>query len=62
MRKTWPSSKTERTLAFRSRASASDVPNGFSMITRTSAPSVCARPALPSASTITAKNSGAVER
>ena len=62
MRKTWRSEKTESTSALSARASASEVPNGFSMIARTSTSSDCARPAAPSAPTITGKNSGAVER
>ena len=43
-------------------ASASVVPNGFSMITRTSAPSRRFSPCSPSFSTINGKNIGAVER
>jgi hypothetical protein len=43
-------------------ASASVVPNGFSMITRTSAPSRSVSSWRPSASTMTGKNSGAVDR
>ena len=37
MRKTWFSSKIASTRRLSSRASSSVVPNGFSMITRTSA-------------------------
>ncbi len=62
MRKIWRSSNTDRTRSFSVRASCSDVPNGFSMTTRTSAPSRRARPYRPSFSTTTGKNSGAVER
>ncbi len=62
MRKTWDSSRTERTVLLSSCASASVVPKGFSMMTRTSAPSCSVSSCLPSACTITGKNSGAVER
>ncbi len=62
MRKTWRSSKTDRTRALSSRASCSDVPNGFSITQRTSASSRALRPWAPSCSTITGKNPGAVER
>ena len=62
MRKIWLSENTDRTWLLSSRASASEVPNGFSITARTSTCSDRASPAAPSASTITAKNSGAVER
>ena len=62
MRKTWRSSKTDRTISLSSRASASRVPNGFSMMTRTSASSASSRSCVPSALTMTGKNSGAVDR
>ena len=62
MRKTWSSSNTESTRALRSRASSSERPNGFSMITRTSASSRSARSCLPRQSTMTGKNIGAVDR
>ena len=64
MRKTWRSSKTDSTISLSSRASARRVPNGFSMITRTSAsPSArLSRPCSPSCLTMIGKNCGAVER
>ena len=62
MRKTCVSSKIASTRRLSSRASSSVVPNGFSMITRTSASSCCSSLASPSCSTITGKNSGAVDR
>ena len=62
MRKTWCSSKTDSTCRLSSTASSKVVPNGFSMITRTSAPSTRSRPCSPSLPTITGKNAGAVER
>ncbi len=62
MRKTWCSSKIASTRRLSSRASSSEVPKGFSMTTRTSAGSWWARPELPSASTITGKKLGAVDR
>ena len=62
MRKTWRSSKTDSTISLSSRASARCVPNGFSMITRTSAPSESLRLWAPSSLTMIGKNSGAVDR
>ena len=62
MRKTWRSRKTLETTSWSSRADARSVPNGFSMTTRTSAFSWRCSPASLSCSTITGKNSGAVER
>ena len=62
MRNTWVSSKIASTLRFSSRASPSVVPNGFSMISRTSPPSWWLSPELPRRSTMTGKNPGAVER
>ena len=62
MRKTCSSSKTDSTRPLSSRASSSERPNGFSMITRTSASSRSARSLRPSASMMTGKNVGAVER
>ena len=63
MRNTWRSAKTDSTWRLSSRASASDVPNGFSITTRTSAP---ARPWSPllarGGARRDAKNSGAVDR
>ncbi len=62
MRKTCSSPKTDSTRALRSRASSSERPNGFSMITRTSQPSWRASSRRPSASTMTGKNEGDVDR
>ena len=62
MRKTWRSLKTDSTRWLSSRASASVVPNGFSMTARTSEPSWRLSLCLPSCSMMTGKNSGAVER
>ena len=62
MRKTWVSSKIASTRRFSSRASSSVVPNGFSMIRRTSASSWWASFERPSSSTITGKKAGAVDR
>jgi hypothetical protein len=53
MRKTWCSSKTAAP-AVELAASASVVPNGFSMITRTSAPRAV-QPVPPSCSTMTGR-------
>ena len=62
MRKTWVSSSTSSTSLFSSRASFRFVPNGFSITTRTSAPSWWSSPCSPSLPTITGKKPGAVER
>ena len=62
MRKTCSSAKTPSTVLLSSWASSSVVPNGFSMTIRTSASSISSIPCSPSCSTITGKNSGAVER
>ena len=62
MRKTWDSSNTSSTRRLSSRADARSRPNGFSITTRVSACSQCCSLAVPSFSTITGKNSGAVER
>ena len=62
MRKTCFSSKTDSTWRLSCRASASVVPNGFSMTARTSAPGWWVSPCSPSCPTMTGKNSGAVDR
>ena len=62
MRKTWRSRNASETTFCSERADARSVPNGFSMITRTSAFGCRCSPACLSCSTITGKNSGAVER
>ena len=62
MRKTWDSANTSSTRRLSSRADARSWPNGFSITTRVSACSQRCRLADPNFSTITGKNSGAVER
>ena len=62
MRKTWCSSKTDSTCRLSSTRLLQVVPNGFSMMTRTSASSTRFRPCSPRLPTITGKNVGAVER
>src|ERR671933_117330 len=62
MRKTWCSSKTDRTSWLSCWASASVVPNGFSMIKRTSAPSRRSSPRSPGLATITGKDGRVVRR
>ncbi len=62
MRKTWRSRKTECTTSCSARADSRSVPNGFSITARTSACSWWCRPFSLSASVMTPKNSGAVER
>ena len=62
MRNTCVSSNIASTVRFSSRASSRLVPKGFSMIRRTCECSWWLSPDPPSASTITGKKPGAVER
>ena len=62
MRNTWGSRNTLDTTFCSSRADSRSVPNGFSMMQRTSAFGCRCRLAPLICSTITGKNSGAVER
>ena len=62
MRKTWPSRNAECTTCWRLRAEARSVPNGFSITTRTSEPSWRSRRLAFSASVMTGKYSGDVDR
>ena len=62
MRYTCRSSNTSSTARFSALADSRSEPNGFSITTRTSEPSLLCSPAAPSAETITGKKPGAVER
>ncbi len=62
MRKTWGSRNTPETTFCSARAECRSVPNGFSMMQRTSAFWCRCSPATLRCSTMTGKNSGAVER
>jgi len=62
MRKTCDSWNQPSTRRFSSFADSRSVPNGFSMMIRTSDPSWRFSPLWPSASEITGKNDGAVDR
>jgi hypothetical protein len=62
MRKTWLSRNAPATTFWSERAVRRSVPNGFSMMIRTSTLSWRCSPAALSWSTMTGKNSGAVDR